>query len=200
MKRDWIRLSARIRGARDHSDGGVPPGTSFIMPECCGLARANPSVATPYSVQEMPTWPGSVPRMWTSCSRRILPRELQGGTMFRIRGALLVTGFAAGMATVAGAQWNGGARAFSSGAVLVGAQGFARPPITSAVAGAYLHTPFRAVLLGVQVARDRKSTRLNSSHGYISYAAFCLKKKTRRSPAAIAGLDGGESGRGVGGG
>src|SRR2546429_3627993 len=27
-----------------------------------------------------------------------------------------------------------------------------------------------------QVA-DRKSTRLNSSHGYISYAVFCLKKK-----------------------
>src|SRR2546429_7241973 len=26
-------------------------------------------------------------------------------------------------------------------------------------------------------ARDRKSTRLNSSHGYISYAVFCLKKK-----------------------
>src|SRR2546429_6705161 len=24
---------------------------------------------------------------------------------------------------------------------------------------------------------DRKSTRLNSSHGYISYAVFCLKKK-----------------------
>src|SRR2546422_4078041 len=26
---------------------------------------------------------------------------------------------------------------------------------------------------------DRKSTRLNSSHGYISYAVFCLKKKTK---------------------
>src|SRR2546429_2469011 len=26
-------------------------------------------------------------------------------------------------------------------------------------------------------AGDRKSTRLNSSHGYISYAVFCLKKK-----------------------
>src|SRR2546422_11167056 len=26
---------------------------------------------------------------------------------------------------------------------------------------------------------DRKSTRLNSSHGYISYAVFCLKKKRR---------------------
>src|SRR5687768_18293927 len=27
--------------------------------------------------------------------------------------------------------------------------------------------------------QDRKSTRLNSSHGYISYAVFCLKKKNR---------------------
>src|SRR2546422_6093921 len=27
---------------------------------------------------------------------------------------------------------------------------------------------------------DRKSTRLNSSHGYISYAVFCLKKKNTR--------------------
>src|SRR2546422_7104734 len=27
---------------------------------------------------------------------------------------------------------------------------------------------------------DRKSTRLNSSHGYISYAVFCLKKKNMR--------------------
>src|SRR2546422_1632553 len=37
-------------------------------------------------------------------------------------------------------------------------------------------------LLGMEVtdkgiAIDRKSTRLNSSHGYISYAVFCLKKK-----------------------
>src|SRR2546429_5397812 len=30
------------------------------------------------------------------------------------------------------------------------------------------------------VGRDRKSTRLNSSHGYISYAVFCLKKKIHR--------------------
>src|SRR2546422_5094615 len=30
--------------------------------------------------------------------------------------------------------------------------------------------------------RDRKSTRLNSSHGYISYAVFCLKKKKKRNP------------------
>src|SRR2546422_11146795 len=28
--------------------------------------------------------------------------------------------------------------------------------------------------------RDRKSTRLNSSHGYISYAVFCLKKKKQK--------------------
>src|SRR5256884_741939 len=29
------------------------------------------------------------------------------------------------------------------------------------------------------VKTDRKSTRLNSSHGYISYAVFCLKKKKK---------------------
>src|SRR5687768_17849634 len=29
---------------------------------------------------------------------------------------------------------------------------------------------------------DRKSTRLNSSHGYISYAVFCLKKKKTQQP------------------
>src|SRR2546422_6363907 len=29
--------------------------------------------------------------------------------------------------------------------------------------------------------RDRKSTRLNSSHGYISYAVFCLKKKKKNN-------------------
>src|SRR2546429_3100749 len=36
---------------------------------------------------------------------------------------------------------------------------------------AYVHVP------------DRKSTRLNSSHGYISYAVFCLKKKKRTRKA-----------------
>src|SRR2546422_8482745 len=41
--------------------------------------------------------------------------------------------------------------------------------------------------LRVQIERalrsglDRKSTRLNSSHGYISYAVFCLKKKKKKS-------------------
>src|SRR5205809_2651559 len=36
--------------------------------------------------------------------------------------------------------------------------------------------------------RDRKSTRLNSSHGYISYAVFCLKKKKeirRQAPSRL---------------
>src|SRR5256884_739798 len=34
---------------------------------------------------------------------------------------------------------------------------------------------------GVVAMLDRKSTRLNSSHGYISYAVFCLKKKKTTS-------------------
>src|SRR2546422_1000695 len=46
------------------------------------------------------------------------------------------------------------------------------------------HTPGRVPHLGEQRFGgdpDRKSTRLNSSHGYISYAVFCLKKKTRHN-------------------
>src|SRR2546429_3502991 len=36
-----------------------------------------------------------------------------------------------------------------------------------------------------QGARDRKSTRLNSSHGYISYAVFCLKKKKKNHSISL---------------
>src|SRR5205809_4313004 len=39
-------------------------------------------------------------------------------------------------------------------------------------------------ILGLEEAvdhLDRKSTRLNSSHGYISYAVFCLKKKKKNN-------------------
>src|SRR2546430_11964473 len=39
-------------------------------------------------------------------------------------------------------------------------------------------------LLQRMVARDRKSTRLNSSHSQISYAVFCLKKKRGHWPSS----------------
>src|SRR2546422_1233685 len=51
------------------------------------------------------------------------------------------------------------------------------PPEASPEANALIHA-----LIQTQAAltkRDRKSTRLNSSHGYISYAVFCLKKKKK---------------------
>src|ERR1041385_9274577 len=35
---------------------------------------------------------------------------------------------------------------------------------------------FARALASASIPTDRKSTRLNSSHGYISYAVFCLKK------------------------
>src|SRR3989442_11642899 len=41
------------------------------------------------------------------------------------------------------------------------------------------HQEFADVVLLLLVARDRKSTRLNSSHVRISYAVFCLKKKKK---------------------
>src|SRR2546429_6860860 len=42
----------------------------------------------------------------------------------------------------------------------------------------WLRPSFAAIIGPLMAAKlDRKSTRLNSSHGYISYAVFCLKKK-----------------------
>src|SRR2546426_9091041 len=48
---------------------------------------------------------------------------------------------------------------------------------------ALLHLFARAVGNVEQDLRDRKSTRLNSSHLVISYAVFCLKKKTAAAAA-----------------
>src|SRR2546429_5553774 len=42
-----------------------------------------------------------------------------------------------------------------------------------------LQEEFSMCMRATKRARDRKSTRLNSSHGYISYAVFCLKKKKK---------------------
>src|SRR2546422_2615594 len=40
-----------------------------------------------------------------------------------------------------------------------------------------------------RTTEDRKSTRLNSSHGYISYAVFCLKKKKKKDKRTIVDTD-----------
>src|SRR5687768_18052918 len=42
------------------------------------------------------------------------------------------------------------------------------------------HPPFDGPRAADRRRSDRKSTRLNSSHGYISYAVFCLKKKIKK--------------------
>src|SRR5437588_7048549 len=45
----------------------------------------------------------------------------------------------------------------------------------------------RMLILGPVISmRDRKSTRLNSSHTVISYAVFCLKKKKKKRPGEAA--------------
>src|SRR5437879_11036791 len=43
----------------------------------------------------------------------------------------------------------------------------------------YVHSAFPNIVL--LITRDRKSTRLNSSHRCISYAVFCLKKKKKKN-------------------
>src|SRR2546429_4339543 len=53
--------------------------------------------------------------------------------------------------------------------------GFATALCHHRIRGACQHDAPIQILLAQNL--DRKSTRLNSSHGYISYAVFCLKKK-----------------------
>src|SRR2546429_5701333 len=55
--------------------------------------------------------------------------------------------------------------------------------------------PFGCAAIRSAIGRpkDRKSTRLNSSHGYISYAVFCLKKKKTQRVVPQVVLDGDQS-------
>src|SRR2546422_7822745 len=79
------------------------------------------------------------------------------------------------------------ARALSAARCGASAPGLKRPYRSS-----YVFTPACVAATGSRCQRrskyersisrngDRKSTRLNSSHGYISYAVFCLKKKKNK--------------------
>src|SRR5690554_7033512 len=84
-------------------------------------------------------------------------------TLFRSPGAVLLQGRAACRSTRVGCEW-GLTR-------VVGA--------CSVRTGGGAPTGGRRVL-GCRSTRDRKSTRLNSSHVRISYAVFCLKKKKQK--------------------
>src|SRR2546422_10183667 len=88
-------------------------------------------------------------------------------TLFR---SVTVAVYAVG--TFSGAHLN---PAVTIGLASIGKFAWASVPlyITAQMLGAFLGA-------GVEGHRgDRKSTRLNSSHGYISYAVFCLKKKKK---------------------
>src|SRR5438477_8865440 len=59
-----------------------------------------------------------------------------------------------------------------------------RPPVGEAVPGRTVQPPSLHVR---SEDRDRKSTRLNSSHMSISYAVFCLKKKNKDPLSLLLG-------------
>src|SRR2546429_4952996 len=53
-------------------------------------------------------------------------------------------------------------------------------PVAIRLASMSVRRPYNSAV----PSEDRKSTRLNSSHGYISYAVFCLKKK-KDTPVSV---------------
>src|SRR5438034_11811163 len=68
-------------------------------------------------------------------------------------------------------------------------------PISLPAGHEYLHLhpskkagPGAAAIPRAEAGRDRKSTRLNSSHTVISYAVFCLKKKTENKPNDVCSV------------
>src|SRR5205809_3196586 len=63
-----------------------------------------------------------------------------------------------------------------------GAQGHGKPDIGLSTAERFVTETVAEIVAAHRAGLttpDRKSTRLNSSHGYISYAVFCLKKKKK---------------------
>src|SRR3989449_2791861 len=106
-------------------------------------------------------------------------------------------GYGAAASLIAQVAVPGGARPGVSDTVTVTATSRFNPAVNSSLRDRLELSPSGAVTIGLtkQVDRltagaagvltytlayaDRKSTRLNSSHGYISYAVFCLKKKKK---------------------
>src|SRR5204862_5493649 len=66
-------------------------------------------------------------------------------------------------------------RIFTEWSEIHGDRGYADDP--AIICGMARFHGEEVMIVGHQKARDRKSTRLNSSHVEISYAVFCLKKK-----------------------
>src|SRR2546429_4721165 len=66
--------------------------------------------------------------------------------------------------------------------LVLGSEGGERAIHHHAFAGS--RTAASSASFSFDVSRDRKSTRLNSSHGYISYAVFCLKKKNKQQQSS----------------
>src|SRR2546429_2200620 len=102
-------------------------------------------------------------------------------------GLLWLKGFTIGLGVVGSIAWSN-ASSFS----------FIAVPLFVFMSGILLHSGigkglYTAVARWVSflpggLAVDRKSTRLNSSHGYISYAVFCLKKKKKRTCVTLLNI------------
>src|SRR2546422_3324401 len=110
-------------------------------------------------------------------------------TLFRSNGSGLVTGVAAGSTTItATSEGHSGTAAITVTPPAGGAVNHVFWVLEENTDYASVTTSSMPYLMGLaaqyglatQYYADRKSTRLNSSHGYISYAVFCLKKKKKK--------------------
>src|SRR2546429_3864289 len=101
--------------------------------------------------------------------------------MNRLRGATGVTITVLGTLVIAAVAYGGTSGRLHPAAALVSPSASPQPPGMTVVPTPPITAPTGFVVIDQDLldpsTGDRESTRLNSSHGYISYAVFCLKKK-----------------------
>src|SRR5207248_5760844 len=78
-------------------------------------------------------------------------------------------------------SWDGSSKIPIAGIAFAGARGIAKVEVSTDGGATFAAAELEPALGPLSWVRDRKSTRLNSSHRTISYAVFCLKKKNRRT-------------------
>lgn len=84
---------------------------------------------------------------------------------------VLILSLVACFPATAGGQWSRSAPPFAAGALMAGAQGFARPPVNTAISGAYAYVPIGDVLVGGQVgASFGDGVRSRAAHALATLA------------------------------
>src|SRR2546429_36295 len=170
--------AATITATSEGKSGTASVTVSSIPVASVTVSPASASLAVGQTVQlsATPTDANGNP-----LTGRVITWASSDNTIASVNGSGLVTGVAAGGPVTITATSEGKSGAASITVTAPVATVTVSPAPASVQAG-----QTQQLTATLKDAKDRKSTRLNSSHGYISYAVFCLKKKKTTAPSTLA--------------